>query len=418
MATGLTPMSERYARPDWARRIIAMGESVGGRVEGARRLIPLDADSLVTQALDSLGGGLCPDFGEPAWRERFATLVAATDAAPLHTLGRLLVRQEFLRALRTRILLGRRLEQDPGIASESLQAPVIVTGPARSGTTILFELLSLDPEVRAPRAFEALHPVPFESAGSDEERRRLGECEQEFWADIQPEFAAIHELRSDLPVECVTLTAPSFCGAHWGMVTPGATAPIDPVADYAFHRRILQLLQRGQETRTWLLKTPAHLALLPLVFHTYPDAWIVQTHRDPAKTMPSTASTAAMVQWMRSDEVDLVALVQGIEAAFVAALNGVGSLRDGGTLPPRFVDVHFQQLLRDPIASLRAAYDGMERRFTAAHADRVRRYLDDKPRGKFGVHRYLPEEWGFDRHELHQRMKPYIDRFGVALEEV
>ena len=46
-------MSERYTRPDWARRIIAMGESVGGRVEGARRLIPLDADSLVTQALDS-----------------------------------------------------------------------------------------------------------------------------------------------------------------------------------------------------------------------------------------------------------------------------------------------------------------------------------------------------------------------------
>ena len=38
----------------------------------------------------------------------------------------------------------------------------------------------------------------------------MAECEQELWADIQPEFAAIHELRADLPVECVTLTLPEL----------------------------------------------------------------------------------------------------------------------------------------------------------------------------------------------------------------
>ncbi len=123
-----------------------------------------------------------------------------------------------------------------------------------------------------------------------------------------------------------------------------------------------------------------------------------------------------MVQWMRSNEVDLPGLVDGIEAAFAGALNGVGALREGGTLPDRFVDVHFQQLVRDPIATLRAAYEGMHRDFTDAHQDRVRRYLEEKPRGKFGVHRYTAEEWGFDRRELHQRMKPYIDHFGVELE--
>ena len=56
----------------------------------------------------------------------------------------------------------------------------------------------------------------------------MSECEQEFWADVQPEFAAIHELRADLPVECVTLTLPSFTGGHWGMI---ANMP-NWVADY------------------------------------------------------------------------------------------------------------------------------------------------------------------------------------------
>ena len=31
--------------------------------------------------------------------------------------------------------------------------------------------------------------------------------------------------------------------------------------------------------------------IFALLFATYPDAWVVQTHRDPAKTMPSTVSS-------------------------------------------------------------------------------------------------------------------------------
>ena len=45
-------LSKLYTRPDWVRRIIAMGESVGG----AEKLIPLDADALITAAIESTGG--------------------------------------------------------------------------------------------------------------------------------------------------------------------------------------------------------------------------------------------------------------------------------------------------------------------------------------------------------------------------
>jgi hypothetical protein len=408
----LASMAERYERPAWVRRVNAMAGSVGG----SRRLVPLDASALLAEATTSLGGEGFGDFGDPRWRERLASLVAALDAAGLTVVGRLLTRQELLRSLRSRLLLARALDATPAIEAEEIAAPVIVTGPARSGTTILFELLWLDPDFRAPLAWEALHPVPLPGEAGDR-RAEWSECEQELWADIQPEFAAIHELRSDLPVECVTLTAPCFCGPHWPMVVqmPGWAPDVEEM--YRFHRRILQVLQRGAARRTWLLKTPGHLMTLPLVFATYPDAWIVQTHRDPAKTMPSTVSTTAMVQWMRSENVDLAALAAGIETAFGAALNGVAAARARSELPDRFVDVHFQELLRDPVGALRAAYARMGRPFGPEHAERIRDYLAAKPKGKFGVHRYSAEEWGFDAGELRARLAPYVEHFGVELEE-
>ena len=68
------------------------------------------------------------------------------------------------------------------------------------------------------------------------------------------------------------------------------------------------------------------------------------------------------------------------------------------------------------MTTLRAAYAAMERDFTPAHAERVRSYLADKPQGKFGKHRYSPEEWGFDAKTLREQLTPYVAYFSVALE--
>ena len=245
----------------------------------------------------------------------------------------------------------------------------------------------------------------------------LSECEQEFWADVQPEFQALHELRSDLPVECVTVTQGSFCGFHWSMIVPMEGWLPDPAVNYAYERQFLQVLQHGAGPTQWVLKTPAHLMLLPLLFAEFEDAWVVQTHRDPAKTMPSTVSTTAMIQWLRTDDVDVDRAAQHVQAVFAAGLNGSVDLRTSGALPAeRFVDVHFTELMGDPVSTMRAAYARMGRDFTDDHAAAVLDYLAHKPKGKFGVHRYQPEDWGFTAESLREAMAPYIDHFGVTNE--
>jgi hypothetical protein len=405
-------MAERYRRPDWVRRMNAMAGSVGG---DARRLVPIDAADLMAQAQEVAGVPLRGDLGDPQWQARFEQLATAADGSAQHVVGRLMTRQELLRSLVTRLRLNAAWDANPKLASERVVAPIIVTGPARSGTTILFELLALDPALRAPAAWEALHPLPARAPGDPGERLAWTECEQELWEDVQPEFAAIHELRSDLPVECVTLTMPCFCGPHWSMVGVAGFA-MDMGEMYAFHRRILQVMQHGVPGRTWLLKTPGHLATLEMLFATYPDAWLVQTHRDPARTMPSTVSTTAMVQWLRMDGVDLAPLAAAIDGFFAFALNRTVELRKSGAVPDRFVDVHFARVMADPVETLRATYGRMEREFTPEHGERILAYLRAKPRGKHGVHRYEAEDWGFETRALRERLAPYIDHFGVALE--
>lgn len=404
-------MHERYRRPDWVRRFNLMADACGG----AQRVIPLVADHLLEHASAATGLDEFGTLGDGDWEDRFRRLVAAVNASDLHVIGRLVTREELLRSLQTRLHLAEARAHTPDIADERITEPVIVTGPARSGTTILFELLGLDPGLRTPRAADVIHPA---RPDLDESRRlAMTECEQELWADIQPEFAAIHELRSDLPVECVTICLPSFAGNHWPMILGdlGTWAP-DVEADLAFHRALLQTVQHGRPEQNWLLKTPAYLMMLDDLIRAYPDARIIQTHRDPAKTMPSTVSTTAMIQWLRTDLVDLDLLGPLIAAIFSDALSTVAARRLDGDLPGTFGDVHFRQLMADPVDTIERAYKQIGRPLVDDHRKAIARYLDDKPRGKFGTHRYTAEEWGFDPAELRQELSGYLTGFEVELE--
>ena len=407
-------MAERYERPAWVRRVNTMAMAAGGPAA----VVPLDASALIDLTRASTGLPDAGDLGDGDWEARLRALVDAINGSDLHVVGRLMTREELLRCLRTRFLLGAARVADPSIADEVIHAPLVITGPARSGTTILFELVGLDPELRTPIASDVLHPVV--SAGlTDHDRRAMTEPEQELWADVQPEFDAIHELRSDLPVECITISAPSFAGSHWPMVLTdhGGWAP-DVAADLAFHRAVLQHVQHGKPPKRWLLKTPGYLFSLDDLLTAYPDASVIVTHRDPARTMPSTVSTTAMVQWLRTDQVDLDGLAALIGALFSDALNAVAARRAEGSLPCPCGDVRFADLMTDPVRAIERAYESIGRALSPSHRAAIADYLAAKPRGKHGTHQYTAAEWGFDEGVLRRDLAPYIEQFDVPLEGV
>ena len=402
-------LNQLYQRPDWVRRLNYMGEST----LGAHHLVSLAPEPLIERARAATG---LDDFGDfdGDWRGRLGRLVEEIErTAQLHLVGRLMTRHEMLRGLISRLFLVQRLRERPAIAQEKVEKPIVIAGPGRSGTTILHELLWLDPESRSPLGYESLQPVPPPGLSGDA-HRRVAECEQELWADVQPEFAAIHELAAHLPMECIAIQQPSFGGYHWSMVADVPGFASDFPAAMAYHRTALQSLQHGAPRRTWVLKTPVYQLMIDLVWETYPDAQVIMTHRDPVKWMPSGLSTLATVRWLRSDHVDL-----GDMHAYGGGLMLLALMQreQAGTLPGKFVHVHFADLMRDPVAAMERLYGDLGRPFQAAHADRIRDYLAHKPKGKFGAHKYTAEDWGLDSERIRREMAPYMEYYGVTRED-
>jgi hypothetical protein len=402
-------------RPDWARRLIAMGPNVGG----PQHLIPLDPDELIATAQAATG---LADFGPPTWEEPFRRLVAALDTeAQLHALGRLMARNDLLRHLGTRLRVIDAVSRDPSISDEQIVAPVFITGPARSGTSILHELLGEDPALRAPLAWEMAHPFP-PAEGVCDERAAWAEPEFDLWADVNPDFGAVHELKASLPEECLWLLAPEFDSGFWATNSDIPSflawrAASDPLPAYRMHRLMLQVLQHqaSEPARPWVLKSPMHLMRLPALFTIYPDARVILTHRDPVKTVASSVSTLAAGRWVRSNEVDTekIAATSGFALSFT--LNALAEQRS--QLPSgQVTDLHYLDLIADPVGAIEDAYAALGLPMDAQVPDKIRAYLAGRPQHKHGQHRYSAADFGLDPEQIRATFKPYTDAFGVRSE--
>ena len=376
--------------PDWLRRLNLFGDAVGS----ASLMVPLDPDEMLETAAVSVG---CSDFGdEHGWESGYRAMVAALEEnAALTVFGRLSARGEILRNLHDTIATRRSLATaSVRFVLEPVVAPVFILGPPRTGTSILLELLALDPGLRPVIAHEAHHPLgPLPDTGA-RTVMQISEPEQEFWADVHPEFITMHELRSDLPCECVHFVQPEFRSWHLGddawtrrCREPQRRSGYD--RRLCFHEGFLQTMQYlDGEPQTFLLKSPAHLGSLPQLLERYPDAKMIHTHRDPLKFIGSSANLTGVLHWMRSDAVDMAGRGPLMTLAYQFMLSGVIAQRKSGAVPSsQMADIHFVQT-SCPIRldAIKRAYEHLAMPFPDEMAESVPAYLADKPKGKFGPH--------------------------------
>jgi hypothetical protein len=400
------------ASPGWVRRLNAHGPAVGG----AEHLVSLDTDDLLATAQASTG---LHDFGGESWRPHFDVLVASLQSeAHLTVAGRIVARTELLRALRQRLLLADRWTADPTILDEPIDAPVFVVGTGRSGTSILHELLALDPANRTPLTWELLHPG--EALGTDADTvRRLGHDVHAFWADLQPAYETMHHNAGDEPNECIFLTMLEFLSDQWGGTyeVPSYSSYLvgaDHHDAYRYHRRVLQTLQRRASADRWVLKAPSHLSQLRTLFAVYPDARVVQIHRDPLKTVPSTISLMGTIRSMRADAVDVDALTPLVSLGYALMLDDTLDARHSGGLPDaQFVDVRYADLMADPVRAVTAVYAGIGAPMPSTLAAAVTDHLASRPRGARGEHRYSLADTGLNAAAERERFARYQARYDV-----
>ncbi|MBW2396694.1 MAG: sulfotransferase [Deltaproteobacteria bacterium] len=402
-------------RPAWLDAL----NREGGALDLAQ-VVPLDEASLLAAARERTG---LADFGPDTWLEPFRVLLRALeDEAQLTLWGRLLTRSDLLIWLSNRLQIHDLLALHPEIHDERIEAPTFIVGLPRSGTSILFELLACDPECGVPQTWEALFPCPAPETAhyADDPRIERAHALVTQWTRAVPEFGTMHEMGGTIPAECGLIWANTFVSDHIASLQQApsyaawyATADMRPV--YEFHRTFLKILQWRHPRRRWLLKAPEHQSHLATLLAVYPDAQLVQTHRDPVRCMASTTSLLGALYWIRSDQpFDSTAFEDIVFGEATAArLEHVMNQRDDGTVPAENIcDARYADLMDDPMACIERIYDHFGRTLGDAARQRMTAYLAAKPKGKFGEHRYTLSAERVANDRAHFRR--YQERYRVA----
>jgi hypothetical protein len=340
--------------------------------------------------------------------------------ARLTLVGRIVARRDLATVLATRLRLVRDRTRHPAIAHETIERPLFVVGLPRTGSTLLHHLLAQDPASRSAQAWEVMYPSPppeRERYASDRRIAKAARALRQF-DRMTPAFKTIHPLGARLPLECIAFTAGSFLSRRFPTMyrLPGYEQWLkgqDMRPAYEFHQRFLQQLQWRAPGQRWVLKSPSHLLTLDALFQTYPDAVIVQTHRDPLTVLASVASLTLTLQGTFCDRLDPVAIGSEMTELWAEAFEHAVAVREKLASPHRFLDVHYHELVADPMGSVRRIYDAFDMRLSADAAERMRLFLSRNPKDRHGAHRYSLATFGLDPEYVARRYRTYCEYFGV-----
>jgi hypothetical protein len=361
------------------------------------------------------------DFGSDSYREPLEVfLTACREEAQLTTFGRFLITKMLQRALANRLALRNWSAGHPQVSEEQITSPWVIVGLPRTGTSILDLLLGSDPQARPLLQWEAAHPIPPTSAQEAASDPRIAKTARELdqLMKLNPPLRAMHPFGANLAEECVTLFmydlrtlaletqahVPSY--ARW-------LEQADMAPAYAQHLLALQTLQSARSTQRWILKTPNHLWHLDALLAVYPDARIIWTHRDPAPVVTSLASLANAAQRPLTSRRDPRPAASEWRRKCGFALRSAISYDDKA--PAGWCrHVHYDELVADPVQTVRELYRSFGDEVSDEHASRMAAVLADRPKDAFGLHRYDPADFGWSYAEINEEFSDYTTRYNVS----
>ncbi len=385
-----------------------------------------EVDALLATAMAATGRD---DMGEPAWREGLERLLDDLEgSARLNELGRTIVETEVAGYLSNRMEILAWRRDHPEVAEGAVTRPIVIVGQPRTGTTILYDLLAQDPANRAPLTWEVDSPCPPPESATYDTDPRIDEAEAiAAMPDlIIPGFTDFHPLGARLAQECVRMTGGDFRS----MIFPTQydvpeynrwlLHEADMSSAYRWHHIYLQHLQSRHAGDRWLLKSPGHMWSLGALLDEYPDALIVQTHRDPVRVIASISALVALLRSMASDHSTIArAAEQYAEDILIGLERSIDARRDGTIPADQVVDVQFHEFLADPFSTIATIYDALGLAFTTEAEGRMRAFLDTHPGdGGGGGTRYSFADTGLDAGVLRERGRSYQEFFAVPSEPI
>jgi hypothetical protein len=327
--------------------------------------------------------------------------------------------------IRLRLMADRKA--NPEIARQQIKAPLIVVGPPRSGSTLLHNLLSLDPDTMAPQHWLCSEPSPPLALGAPSKKRMASaEVQMTRLFELIPDIFVTHpymiEEGSGALAECGSdILSFAFTSQQLWCFWGGETyrrflLEADHTAALGFHHDFLQHAQWGRDGKRWVLKGSDHMLWMRELAAQYPDAKLIWTHRDLAEQLGSLASVQSILRGLNGHPVTPEARrAQGRKAIDLqlAAIEKAMRARDA-VGEGQFIDVSYHDVLAGPVETVRRIYAASGIVMSEEHAERIREWLANNNQTKHGVHKHSPEEFGMAAEEINARFAAYRERFGFG----
>ena len=371
---------------------------------------------------------------------------SAESTGALNATGRQVLHKVAVRHLRNLRHLHAHLQRHP--EGRPPERAIVVTGLPRTGTTLLHNLLALDPDHRVLRLWEALRPVGPAAGGPSAEAL---EAQAQRWLDAfhrtVPGFRAIHGATATGPEECDALLQNTFASQHFDDMFDApdysawlAAAPL--AAEYRHYALQLGVLAgtsspgaasagaasagtvspgaasagavsagAASPGARWALKSPSHLGHLDALLGALPGCTVVLCHRHPRQAVASYASLVHTLRRAYSDRASPAVAGRHALTRAAEAMARALAVRDA-TRGAAFVDVSYATLVRDPVGAVHALYARLGRRVAPGVEERIRGWVAANPQHKHGPHRYDLAGFGLDPGGVDAAFASYLDRFG------
>ncbi len=403
--------------------------SLGRVIESAGFRKSMTAESIIRAA--GKAAGFHPGYTgkDQSYREGLEVLIESIEnEARLNTVGRMITRSRLTGILQARFQAEGLMEMKPDILSARLAPPLVITGLQRTGTTLLHRLLATDRRFRSLRSWELMNPSPpphSDSRRVEDPRIKSSRRAEKGAAWMAPDFFAVHPIDHRAPEEDVLLLDSSFRStvAEAILRVPSYAAwleGVDSTPAYEFMRKLLLLFQMEDTRPRWVLKTPHHLEYLDVLLKVFPEAKVIQTHRDPAITTGSFLSMVSHGHGMFSDSPDTVEIgrhwnrkCRRMVEKGMAYRRSLSPEAEAGT----FMDIQFTDLIAEPVAVLRRIYAFIDLEFDSTAEEEARSFLNSNDNRRFGRHVYNLSDFGLSSEEVRNVYSDYRSTYAIPDEE-
>jgi omega-hydroxy-beta-dihydromenaquinone-9 sulfotransferase len=295
--------------------------------------------------------------------------------------------------------------------------PIFVIGHWRSGTTLLHELLVLDPRHTFPSTYDCFgashflvsawffrpllwfvmpknRPVDNMAAGWD--------CPQE------DEFALCN---LGIPSPYLTIAFPNHPPQYQEYFT---LDEVTPAARQRWQDALRWFLKcvTVRKPRRIVLKSPPHTCRIKTLLEMFPNARFVHIIRNPYVIFPST-----MNLWKRlyRDEGLQTPRYEGLEEHVFATFQRMYAAfdRDRPLIPPgRFAEVPYEDLVRQPLVEMRRVYDELQ----LGEFERARPAIEDyfAAKAEYKTNKYETDPQLLA--EIARRWGWFAERYGYSVE--